>query len=85
MRKWRSEKKPMAFSLSSTDPATSTYRNARRENALLKDHQLDEPLQPLMMETGGVSSSFPQTLGDMFGASGTLRFSGVVQFYWALF
>jgi len=43
--------------------------NARRENALLKDHQLDEPLQPLMMETGGVSSSFPQTLGDMFGAS----------------
>lgn len=46
------------------------YRNARRQNALLKDHQLDEPLAPLMMENGGISSIFPETLRDMFSTSG---------------
>lgn len=43
--------------------------NARRQNALLKDHQLDEPLAPLMMENGGISSIFPETLRDMFSTS----------------
>jgi len=44
--------------------------NARRQNALIKDHQLTEELHPLLMESGGVSSLFPKTLGDMFSLTG---------------
>lgn len=54
---------------------TISYSDARRQNALLKDHQLEEKLSPLMMENGGVSSLFPKTLGDLFGTSGKFDLS----------
>ncbi|KAF8320332.1 hypothetical protein DL93DRAFT_1833567 [Clavulina sp. PMI_390] len=40
--------------------------NARRQNAILKDHQLEEPLQPLMKPDGGISWIFPKRLADLF-------------------
>lgn len=43
--------------------------NARRQNSLLKDHQLEEPLSPLMMENGGISTIFPKTLRDLFSTN----------------
>ena len=53
-----------------TDCIAAGPRNARRQNALIKDHQLTEELHPLIMDSGGVSSLFPKKLGDMFSLSG---------------
>lgn len=42
---------------------------ARRHNALLKDHHLDDPMAPLMMDNGGISTIFPKTLRDLFSTN----------------